>query len=183
MGADAVIEVRIPDATPEEINDLAYDLARRVGSTYFLEHPSIRHHAWEDDPDVYAINIWSRYWGPGYERGDWPTIRAFLAILLDWEERGRIEDVWYYADSDGREYTDPLTRSELSKLDEHFASGSWDYSWKDSSFNRGPSQVPTPTDSYGKPMIRQSSGQRHVIFQSPATLERREWRDGEWVAS
>lgn len=77
---------------------------------------------WEQDgPTIYAedgeqfieVHLWSRYYGPGYERGDWPTIRAVVefGMLQGWE-------AWYGGDSSGvlTEKMDEVGLRELNEL-------------------------------------------------------------------
>ncbi|WP_443750532.1 hypothetical protein [Asticcacaulis solisilvae] len=44
------------------------------------------------------VHLWSRYYGPGYERGNWPTIRALVEFL---ESAVAGCQVWYGGDSSG----------------------------------------------------------------------------------
>ena len=52
----------------------------------------------EDGEQFLELSLFGRYYGPGYERGDW----TFLRSLAEWLER-QIEgcEVWYGGDSSG----------------------------------------------------------------------------------
>lgn len=52
----------------------------------------------DDDEQFIRVHLWSRYYAPGYERGDWPTIRQ-VAEWLDFRFPGG--EVWYGGDSSG----------------------------------------------------------------------------------
>lgn len=68
------------------------------------------------DPDVVEFDSWGRYYGPGYERGDWPTIYGHIVAL-----RAALPGctVHYGADSD---MDDPpaVTDADLAKIWAHF---------------------------------------------------------------
>lgn len=52
----------------------------------------------EPGEQLIRVHMWSRYYGPGYERGDWPFIRGvaeFLEVAIPGAE------VWYGGDSSG----------------------------------------------------------------------------------
>ncbi len=59
----------------------------------------------EDDEQFIRVHLWSRYYGEGYERGDWPfisNVRKWLLLKLPAAE------IWYGGDSSGVE-AKPLT--------------------------------------------------------------------------
>lgn len=102
--------------TVGELRADGYDLEE----TQWLGLPSDRQVWTQDGDDIVAepgeqmieVNLWTRYYGEGYERGDWLTIRAtaeFLEhVLPDCE-------VWYGGDSSGicAERFDTAARSRL----------------------------------------------------------------------
>jgi hypothetical protein len=71
----------------------------------------------EQGEQFIEVHLWGRYYGPGYERGDWPTIDA---ICRWFEHRLPGCEVWYGGDSSGveAEWMSDIVREEMW---EHFA--------------------------------------------------------------
>lgn len=131
MGIDARILVKTKvHFTPEQLRHESYLLASALGhDNFFITE---RHHAlelvvgaWEQDgPSVeprpgeqfIEVNLWSRYYGPGYERGHWPIIRGVLCWF--WANHPDCE-TWYGGDSSGVCVT-RFTPKEVAELDNHF---------------------------------------------------------------
>lgn len=67
----------------------------------------------DDDEQFIRVNLWGRYYGRGYERGNWPE----LCMIMQWLER-RIpgSEVWYGGDSSGvcLEHFDADKRREVT---------------------------------------------------------------------
>lgn len=81
MGVDAIIGVRFQDSLPSvDIESLQYDLREAIGDHYL----TIETNQYWLGENVHGFIIggtcW-RYYGPGYERGPWPTIAATLRWL------------------------------------------------------------------------------------------------------
>jgi hypothetical protein len=80
-------------------------------------------HYEQDGPDIVGdsretficAHIWSRFYGEGYERGDWP----FLRCLILWLRRNLEGEVWYGGDSSGV-CAEAMTDVRLAELDDHF---------------------------------------------------------------
>lgn len=189
MGVDVKIEFFY---SGDDINELAYDLARRVPYGVFKEHqhPCVGRlcdwlteysKEWEpvEPPEMMRVDLWSSWFGPGYERGEWPHIRSILDYLLHHDD---VRHLWYYGDSCDRSEEWLVTSEMIAELDEHYRSGFWTYRW-DLHHSIWPTtrRPETPIDAYGHPMKRNGWGNDFAVFYSPATGERREWRDGEWV--
>lgn len=76
----------------------------------------------QDGPPLVAVegefivqaHMWTRYYGKGYERGDWPTIRATAEYLEAAFPQG---EVWYGGDSSGvcAELFDSRARDALNR--------------------------------------------------------------------
>jgi hypothetical protein len=102
------------DYTTEELQAAdAYLLARST-----LPDPAYNDgHAIVRDSDTGRVELYTlaRYYGPGYERGDWPTIYGAIRLMQTAFPRCR---VYYGSDSmdDGEECTDEF----LAELWEHF---------------------------------------------------------------
>lgn len=77
----------------------------------------------QDGPPIFSepgetfieAHLWTRYYGPGYERGNWPIIK----LTAEWlETRFPGGEVWYGGDSSGicAEKFDAAAREEIHKL-------------------------------------------------------------------
>lgn len=61
-----------------------------------------------------VLNTWQRFYGPGYERGDWPTIRRQIDYMRETFDR----PVFYHGDHYWfGEVVEPITDAELRDLD------------------------------------------------------------------
>ncbi len=160
MGLDADIAFNLlPGVDPL---DVGHDLARRVGPDFFPQHPCLTAPEWRAGYD-FEIQPNTRYWRPGYERGDWPRLRMLLTCLLT---REGVYDLRY--GSDCEEYLPLFTAEHLAELDEHALHGEWTYRWSASRF--GGDGEP-PLDCYGKPMVRYGWGGGPALYRSPASGE------------
>lgn len=171
MGVDLCISFEC-DKDAQAINDMGYDLARRLQgvSDWLLSHPCLAPDPGDDN--IVELQTLSRWWGPDYERGDWPNIRTVLAILLAWQENGRIGSIWHHGDNIARNMVEPWTQADTERFDKHFASGHWSYRWSNRG-SWGPSPVAVPLDAYGKPMRRHGGNlvNTWAVFSSDATNE------------
>jgi hypothetical protein len=68
----------------EIVQDIQFD-----GGTVEPESPVVQ---------LIEVHLWGRFYGPGYERGDWPTYDAICQWL---ELRLPFAEVWYGGDSSG----------------------------------------------------------------------------------
>lgn len=93
---------------------------------YGLEADMVGHVVWSqdgepivagDDEQFIKANLYHRYYGEGYERGDWPKLRACIFWLTVRIPAG---EVWYGGDSSGicAKYAD---KSFLDAMDLHWA--------------------------------------------------------------
>lgn len=116
MGVNAVVYVAIPkEMTDREILRASYELCEAFGPDKFMlnrkheystrnEHALIRYndnaaaYTLKPEPNVnhtvLRVRLWSRYYGPGYERGDFP----FLYALARYMERKYFATVYYGGD-------------------------------------------------------------------------------------
>ena len=62
-----------------------------------------------------VANVTCRYWGPGYERGDWPSIYGAIRLLQTAFPTAR---VFYGGDSD--DAAEEVTEDLLQEMWEHF---------------------------------------------------------------
>lgn len=58
-----------------------------------------------------------RYYGPGYERGPWPSIASVLMTLYVSPD---VETVWYFGDCDNYDVVKPFTPELLHKFNAHY---------------------------------------------------------------
>lgn len=138
MGVDAEMFVRTKSKlTDREVKRLGYEIAEAFGASKFFIAPKTaelskeyralsRVKVWEQDgPDIkpdpgetfLRVSLWTRYYGPGYERGDLPLIVAVAAWLELRVPGGR---VWYGGDSSGV-CAEPFGPVERTKMFAHFA--------------------------------------------------------------
>ena len=138
MGIDATIEFETIEGV--DLQKIANSLYRRMsrfsGRLGFKNLPQDWMHVTSDRKEVQVMSYW-RWFGPGYERGNWAEIRMFLYMLLKLQEQGKIGSVWYYPDTKftprdkntgkrnrSQNGVEPLTYSILEMFDNHFISGS-----------------------------------------------------------
>mgnify|MGYP003575341058 CR=1 FL=1 len=106
MGVDAVMAIKVP--TPVSDADLAtwnYKVLDVFGpEPFFLYEPDMVPLSRVTETEYYGlsggtvitVNLTTRYYGPGYERGNFPLVYALGAFL----ERVVPGSVWYGGDSD-----------------------------------------------------------------------------------
>lgn len=95
---------------PASLERMDFD---RKGAIYTQDGPYLFA---DENETFYTVGIWTRYYGPGYERGD----LMFLCSLAEWIETNIPDcEVWYGGDSSGVtiELFDEAARRELK---EHF---------------------------------------------------------------
>ena len=114
MGIDAMMFVRTKTKiTPDDLRRLSFRMCSALGAENFFHGYPPNCHAlefckiWEQDgPDINSengetfvdVHLYTRYYGPGYERGDFPLIAA----TAEWLERNiKGSEVWYGGDSSG----------------------------------------------------------------------------------
>ena len=73
----------------------------------------------EADEQLLEVHVWTRYYGPGYERGDWLFLRALFAYFNNKDDANY--EVWYGGDSSGVE-AECMTPSKIAEYDRHFFS-------------------------------------------------------------
>lgn len=147
MGIDAAILLRVHSpVTDALLLDWSWHLGRSVGARHFFTNRETGQTAIErvesryrdadspppgtrytqDGPDVLAlpdetllqVNLWTRYYGVGYERGDLLTIIA----TAEWCEQNIPEcEVWYGGDSSGV-VVEPFPAEARAKLKHHLFS-------------------------------------------------------------
>lgn len=117
MGVDVDIYVKAKDSRLQVADLLEY--AERLDEGFVRED-------WYDcvfltdevDPGpkgaTHCMSLISRYYGVGYERGDWPGISSVLMDMLNDE---MINTVWYVADSENEELATPATISAVKATD------------------------------------------------------------------
>lgn len=53
----------------------------------------------DDSSEYFGVDSTHSYYGPGYERGDWPILCTALSILMN---NDCVTNVWYFGDSEER---------------------------------------------------------------------------------
>lgn len=106
------------------------DPANKGRVVYHQDGPTIVAH---DDEQFIKASLMGRYYGPGYERGDWPALRAVITWLAHRIPTG---SVWYGGDSCGMCVSE-MTPDAIKAIDEHwFVNGRRPYVRHDSSLLR-----------------------------------------------
>ena len=138
MGVDAVMFVKPErEYTESEVRDLSYEIASAFGAEkFFIIRPNefegikgrhalelvkfgkVKHcfacqTLYKDDDFLIEVNICSRCYREGYERGNLPLILA----VSNWLSKRLRGEVWYGGDD---EYVDLLTEEVREKLWNHF---------------------------------------------------------------
>lgn len=98
------------DPDPED-GYVAYGIAGKDSGT-------IAEHCRQDTHVVYQVGLFGRYYGPGYERGNWPD----LSMLLKWLKIGipNVEFIFYGGDSD--ENYELVSDRFISDMDAYYLS-------------------------------------------------------------
>jgi hypothetical protein len=104
MGVDACIYIKSKTDAPRLEEPLPEGFTIQTDG---LGPPTSTH-------EVYTL---SRYYGPGYERGPWPTLCAVLMTLMNSPD---IESVWYFGDYSCEDDQTPITCDDLFEITRHF---------------------------------------------------------------
>lgn len=199
MGVDAEMFVRTrrTDATETNVRRWSVEMCKRFGSgKFFLDKRpwsgDQQRHAlsivpeWEQDGDtVYPeegetfirVHLWTRYYGPGYERGDLPFILSVARYLRDVICVLPSDDVWYGGDSSGI-CAEPLDEEWLWA---HFVRVGHDTYRAASGLDREAPPEGTPhCDFCGQFYRRNGWGASFAAYYCDGCGESMEWRDGTW---
>ncbi len=141
MGIDAEMFARTCEPiTEQQVKRLAFEACARFGKSKFLISRPGEFSFWpngrraleivalyeQDGPDIepaagetfVRAHLKTRYWGPGYERGDLPFLLAFASWL---ERKIPACEVWYGGDSSGV-CAVRFDHTERSRMLDHLAS-------------------------------------------------------------
>lgn len=66
---------------------------------------------------THEISTGSRYYGPHYERGHWPTI---CGVLMSAFASPNVERVWYFGDHSWLEGMPPISVDEVLEISRHY---------------------------------------------------------------
>lgn len=129
MGVD--VEIRVVPAknlSAEEIALLGYELGSAVGSDHFFvdtegeygrKHGPLvadaNNHYGISGVQILKVRTLHRYYGPGYERGPWPILRAMIAFL-------KAHDCIVHYGSDSGDTMEIATDDWIATMDKHWAS-------------------------------------------------------------
>ena len=189
MGIDAEMFVKLGrKITSEEVLEAARSLAEAIGPDHFFlakpglygtNHPG--HHALSLEKEIHQdsseeptikpkrgesfirVHLWTRYYSPGYERGNWPII----ASVAEWLQR-RFPDgeVWYGGDSSGVEFQQ-MTPSYLNEVWTHFASyghSPYQQSFDNGMLDRDGQKRPPPCELCKTHLIRNGWGPSYGAY-------------------
>lgn len=165
MGIDACIhftsETKILE---EELKKASYDIACVLpdifqGSYEYMDYPI----TYNEDEDIYEVNIFMRYYGPGYERGYWPDIYATLFWL---QNRFPKSKIYYYGDSGGEESEKLVTSELIINNFQHWIKYGHD------PYRRYFGQGEKGCNKCTKPLLHTGGGQGKELFSCPACQKR-----------
>jgi hypothetical protein len=113
MGLDACFAVKTNDGNePDLSNSVDYLSIEKKSEFGYL--PSGATH---------GVNFYGRFYGIGYERGNWPKIASVILCLM---AAPNVECVWYYSDCEEPEM--PFTMQDFYEFSDHYvASGNRPY--------------------------------------------------------
>lgn len=129
MGVDARMTVKVPQRlTEEEVRRLAADLAEAFSrKPFWIQPPGPQ--AWKAEGQhalalrssgtvgcVLTVNLCGRFYGVGYERGDWPTFAAITHWL-----RLRLPGATVFYGGDGDERLEEMSLEFETVVWAHFA--------------------------------------------------------------
>lgn len=104
MGVDACIYCKTKDGEEPNLCDALPNGATIVAAG-----------EWEKDRATHEISQSWRYYGPGYERGPWPSI---VAVLMALHASPNVEAVWYFGDYS--EIGHPFTPEHVLEYSAHY---------------------------------------------------------------
>ena len=104
MGIDTCIYVKTRDGNEPDVCDLLPNGCRVVPASECAA-----------DGATHEIDQNWRYYGPGYERGPWPSI---CAVLMALHASPNVETVWYFGDSTIGD--DPFTPQRVHEFSAHY---------------------------------------------------------------
>jgi hypothetical protein len=112
MGVDACIFIKVKDGARDirlerPLPD-RFSLAPRDGEM---------DKDWFPDESTHEVDNPCRFYGPGYERGPWPTLCGVLMVLLNSPD---IETVWYFGDDLHTGDLGPFTVDRLIQYTRHY---------------------------------------------------------------
>ena len=100
MGVDTRIFIKTNGKWPEDVSLQSWVTIEPVEGY----HP---------EGATHEVHTCERFYGPCYERGDWPIIAA---TLMDLMASKAVETVWYMGDHEDAEMAKPLTREKFFSI-------------------------------------------------------------------
>lgn len=91
----------------------AYDKEELTGKIWYQDGPSIQA---KENEFFLSVNLWSRYYGVGYERGD----LIGLISVAEWIERNIPDSTVFYGGDSSGVCAEPWNKEEREKLLSHF---------------------------------------------------------------
>jgi hypothetical protein len=122
MGIDACMYVKVPYyMSKEDITQLSYAAGVSFGHEHFCRYTgehNISVITVSTQSTTLRVNLWTRYYGPGYERGNC----ALLVTLAEWLERAIPGCTVLYGGDVDVEEAEIFDKEARSKLLDHLAS-------------------------------------------------------------
>ena len=186
MGVDAVIQFKTPKPLSLlGIKDIQYNLMNRFGQDSFLDKEKSKdfiellegetRDGVVYESNLYSVNTWWRYYGPGYERG--PAMEI-IETLLFLDSKGYT--VYYGGDSD--DYLELMNKNSiLALMDYYITNGRFSYA---EVFDVKDDDFPIPQcDFCLKPMHRSGWGKAYAYFSCLGCGKVLEYKDAAFEAA
>jgi hypothetical protein len=193
MGIDARILIKSKRIrTDEEVLDLAYRMASALGpGMFWIDREGLQHCLTivndeytqdgdsifpEPDEQLIEVNLLTRYYGIGYERG---PIQDHIAIANFIEEIMPDAEVWYGGDSSGvcvRQFD----KTERDRVWKHFCAVGHAPYHNFFAENMGTGASPICTLCH-KPYVQYGFGQNYKAYSCSGCGHHLEYRDGKLV--
>ena len=116
MGINVEISIKPKDISEQDIKQLNKEIYHRFNVGKDSQWWSFTR---DDCNECWNLNSFMRYYGVGYERGDWPVISALVRYVI--KAVGDGGDVYYFGDSHGGiNGLEPTTLASLDEIDDHW---------------------------------------------------------------
>lgn len=148
----------IKPITEEEAKEYNYDESLVGKALYHQDGPP---EIAEDGEQFINVHIASRYYGFGYARGDWPTIRSTIEWLWKRFPKG---EVWYGGDSSGVE-AGIITKRGLDELNDlYLTSGRKSYTRANGPFSLFSNDPPPICKCCNEPLMSTGGGPKSSFW-------------------
>lgn len=118
MGVDVNLYA-VGDVTDERLSEAKAYMAERFPAPEGSDWPHLDRPEWEEDGRI-GWGCFDRYYGPGYERGDWPRIYAMIRAL-----KAALPECTIHYGGDTDDESPEATDDYLAEIWAHWLSSAW----------------------------------------------------------